>query len=207
VVRVSVLAFLGLAVYLSTGCSGRHGSVADSGHQSVADSGHQSVADSGHDSGAGDGGSASDALWPFSIGRTWTYQITGICAGTFTRTVLQAGTVDGRSAFEVSGCSENEWYAPGPGNEVDVDVLGTWLTLIDPMIEDGHSWSYGGYTTLTWKDAGTVTVPAGAFTDCWTAVPSSATYPASTYCRGVGPVHVSSESSDQILTATSANGQ
>jgi hypothetical protein len=111
--------------------------------------------------------------------------------------------VDGEAAFQVTGCSQDESYSQPGGDEVDVDVLGTWLMLIDPVLKDGHSWSYGGYTTYTWKRETSVTVPAGTYTDCWTAVSSVSTFPTSTYCRGIGPVHVTSDSSDQQLTATS----
>jgi hypothetical protein len=71
------------------------------------------------------------------------------------------------------------------------------------LLQDGHSWSYGGYTTYTWQEQASVTVPAGTYTDCWTAVSSNTTFPTSTYCRGIGPVLVQSDSSEQQLTATS----
>ena len=117
--------------------------------------------------------------------------------------MLSEGPVDGRDAYQVSGCSETESYSTPGGDEVDVDVLGTWLVLVDPLLQNGHSWSYGSYTTFTWQLVPSVTVPAGTYTDCWTAVSSSSTYPTSTYCRGIGPVEVQSDSSDQQLTATS----
>src|SRR4029077_714132 len=71
--------------------------------------------------------------------------------------------------------------------EVDFYYNGSWGTLIDPMLVEGHSWTYFN-TSYAWHRETSVTVPAGTFTDCWTAR-QQVTYTAYlTYCRGAGLV-------------------
>jgi hypothetical protein len=59
------------------------------------------------------------------------------------------------------------------------------LRVVDAPVMAGHSWS-NGVATVTWRDAGTVTVPAGTFESCFRAEISADSY--TTFCRGVGPV-------------------
>lgn len=158
------------------------------------------------DAGAPDGPATHDStgatapLFPLAVGYSWTYSITGTCAGTFQRMVISAMPVDGRPAFQVTGCSITVDYSVPGGDEVDVDVLGNWLVLVDPLLAEGHTWTYSS-TSYTWHRETSVTVPAGTFTDCWTSIPSAQSFPTNTYCRGVGLVHSASSSSDQVLTA------
>jgi hypothetical protein len=147
-------------------------------------------------------------LWPIKIGSTWSYAASGYCSGTVDRTVVSANAVDGRAAFQIDDSSAActtvaESYSLPGGDQVDIDILGTWSTLIDPVLQEGHSWAYYGSTMLTWHRETSVTVPAGTFTDCWTANSSDPSIPSDTYCRGVGPVQSHSSSLDLQLTAWS----
>ena len=147
----------------------------------------------------GDASGAGGSLYPLAIGYSWTYAITGTCSPSDQKTIVSATPVDGRPAFQLSACSITVNFSTPGGDEVDVYAAGSWLVLVDPMLVEGHSWIYYT-TTFTWHRETSVTVPAGTFTDCWTAVPDVAGYPMNTYCRGVGPVHLTSSTSDQLLT-------
>ena len=99
--------------------------------------------------------------------------------------------VDGRNAFDLlsfcvaAGTSE---VAPtGSGDEVDLDYQGTWLVMIDPTLVDGESWTYFN-SSYTWHRETSITVPAGTWTDCWTAQQNVSYTAYMTYCRGVGMV-------------------
>jgi hypothetical protein len=140
---------------------------------------------------------ADEAIDPIAVGHAWTYAVTelgtypGCPAGTSTATALTVGTKDGKAgAIEVQSlCSAAppSWYTVD-GDVVQVDVAGTWVLALDAPVQEGHTWS-NGVSTFTWHDAGTVTVPAGTFDDCWTAT-QNVSYTAYTiFCRGVGPVH------------------
>jgi hypothetical protein len=60
--------------------------------------------------------------------------------------------------------------------------------FIDPTLVDGHTWSYFN-SSYTWKRETSVTVPAGTYTDCWTANQNVSYTAYNTFCRGVGMVH------------------
>ena len=156
--------------------------------------------------GATDGPTSSGGrLFPLAVGYHWTYSASGGCTGTIERTVTTTGPVDGRTAFhlQVAGCAntvDQSLSMPG-SEEIDVDVQGSWLVLVDPTLAEGHSWTYYT-TTLTWHRETSVSVPAGTFTDCWTSMPDTQSFPTNTYCRGVGLVR-SAGPTDQVLTAKS----
>ena len=58
---------------------------------------------------------------------------------------------------------------------------------LDSPVSHGHTWNYVG-NTATWLDAGTVTVPAGTFTNCWRWQTNTPESGYGIYCRGVGLV-------------------
>jgi hypothetical protein len=155
---------------------------------------------------AGDLAAPTAPLWPFNIGNSWSYSATGFCTGTIDRIVASANPTDGRAAFQIAssstGCTtvDVSYSTPG-GDEVDVDILGAWSTIIDPLLVEGHSWTYYGSTVLTWHEQAFVTVAAGTFNDCWTANSSDPSIATNTYCRGVGLVQSTSSSLNQELTA------
>jgi hypothetical protein len=158
----------------------------------------------GNDAGSSDGGlPRPSTLWPFAVGYRWTYYGSGSCPGISTKTIVSDNPLAGRPAFQLDGCAGIQvTYAPvqDGGDEVDVNQGGGWTPLIDPVLVEGHSWSY--YVgTFTWHKEGTVITDAGTFSDCWTAVPSSSTLSKNTYCRGVGPVHYSAYYLEQWLVS------
>jgi hypothetical protein len=140
---------------------------------------------------------ADEEIDPIAVGHAWTYAVTELgtypaCpAGSSTATALTTSTQDGKAgAVEVQSLCTGappSWYFV-QGDVVQVDVTGTWVLALDAPVQEGHTWS-NGETSFTWHDAGSVTVPAGTFSDCWSATENVA-YPAYTiFCRGVGPVH------------------
>ena len=65
--------------------------------------------------------------------------------------------------------------------------------VLDSMVQEGHGWTEIPNISFTWHREASVVVPAGTFSDCWTAR-QDVTYTAfSTYCRGIGPVRVYSQ--------------
>jgi hypothetical protein len=137
-------------------------------------------------------------LFPLEVGRSWTYQITSSyssCpAGQGFFDVVGTTTVNGGTAFDVlSPCGYEGTYTE-TGDIVDDQYStsnGTWFRDLDEPVMDGYSWTTtnGSATfSMTYSSAGTVTVPAGTFTDCWMVtqgVPYTQTW---TYCQGVGQV-------------------
>ncbi len=146
--------------------------------------------------------SSDDRLYPAEVGRTWTYvgsDSSGSIPNTYTFTIKSKGTVDGRAAFTAgeSYPSATDTYIEVNGDDVlfTYGNLGTWYPLMKSPVAEGASWTYelGGTRTQTWHSAGTQTVLAGTFSDCWridtrttTMGPSDESY--SIWCRGVGNV-------------------
>jgi len=147
--------------------------------------------------GSGGGGGGAAALYPLALGYRWTYAVTAVgggavcAAGSYDQHVLSANAVGGRPAFQLdnfcSGVSGTYDYSQPGGDEVDFYYSQTWAPIIDLPLQEGHSWTYFN-TSYTWHRETSVTVPAGTFTDCWTAN-QNVTYTAFlTYCRGAGLV-------------------
>lgn len=136
------------------------------------------------------------ALLPLAVGRSWTYQVTQLgsystCAtGSQTESVTSQSVVGGRAAFDVSSwCSASGTNTLSVnGDQVSLYYGGAWNVILDVPVEEGHSWTVYGTIQYTWHDAGTVTVPAGTFTQCWRRE-QVVSYTAYTiFCRGVGAV-------------------
>lgn len=158
----------------------------------------------GDDTAAPDGGgsgsgssSGSTALYPLAAGDSWTYSVAAVgtgsicAAGVHEQHVVSENMVAGRAAFQMTSfCSAVAGtydYAPRGDDEVDFYYQGSWLTLVDPTLTEGRTWPYFT-TSYHWHREATVTVPAGSYDDCWTAI-QNVSYTASlTYCRGVGLV-------------------
>jgi hypothetical protein len=76
------------------------------------------------------------------------------------------------------------------GMQVDIYDGAVWQLYLDPTPEKDKAWTSQG-NTYVWEDAGTVTVPAGTFSDCWSARQTQIEGDSyTTYCRGVGPVRI-----------------
>ncbi|HSN26841.1 MAG TPA: hypothetical protein VLT45_11160 [Kofleriaceae bacterium] len=146
----------------------------------------------GDGAGSGSSSQGGDTLYPLSLGEHWTFTVTAVgagsvCApGTYTQSIVSANPVGGRAAFQMTsfctGVTGAYDYAAGSGDEVDFNYNGTWGTLIDGNLTEGHSWPYFN-TSYHWER----TTVAG-HSDCWKAV-QDVTYTAYlTYCRGAGLV-------------------
>jgi hypothetical protein len=151
----------------------------------------------GSGNGSGSGSGASEPLFPLGTGDRWTYAVTAvgggsICApGMHEQHVVSANAVAGRPAFQLTsfctGIAATYDYAPGSNDEVDFYYQGTWLVLVDPTLTEGHAWPYFN-TSYHWHREASVTVPAGTYHDCWTAVQDVSYTAYLTYCRGAGLV-------------------
>ena len=149
----------------------------------------------GADSGSGSG--SAHGLYPLAMGDTWTFTVTAvgggsICApGSHSQAVTSANMIGGRAAFQMTsfctGVGGTNNYSLMGDDEVDFYYNGGWLKLVDPMLVEGHSWPYFN-TSYHWHREGTITVPAGSFDDCWTAVQDVSYTAYLTYCRGAGLV-------------------
>ena len=146
-----------------------------------------------------DGGPGTPVLDPLAIGETWTYDVTiqgsfpGCSAGQFDSSVSQNETLGGRDAYLVSSfCPSlgSYWYS-ADGDTVSVYSGSDWVVGLDSPVQEGHSWVSDDGRTFQWYSSGSLTLPAGTFSDCWEARETgSATEEYSIYlCRGVGPVH------------------
>jgi hypothetical protein len=145
----------------------------------------------------GGGGGGAAALYPLALGYRWTYAVTAVgggavcAAGSYDQHVVSANAVGGRAAFQLdnfcSGVAGTYDYSQPGGDEVDFYYSSTWAPIIDLPLQDGHSWTYFN-TSYTWHRETSVTVPAGTFTDCWTANQNVSYTAYLTYCRGAGLV-------------------
>lgn len=147
----------------------------------------------------GGGGGGTKALYPIALGYTWTYDVQAVGGGAVcatgmhdARVVSGPRTVAGKQAYEITSfcaAAGTTQIAPDPkSDEVSVYYNGGWLTFIDPDLTEGHSWPYFN-SSYTWHKEASVTVPAGTFTDCWTAKQNVSYTAYLTFCRGVGQVH------------------
>jgi len=193
-------------------CSGGAGTAAlgegDAGPGAAQDSGDSQgdggaplpVTDGGPDAravqdGAPDAVSAAASIDPIVVGNKWTYDVTEVgyyplcpTAKASEAEVVRATPRDGRQAYEVTSFCKpvGSVYYAEEGDVVYWDYSGAWVLVIDAPVADGHTWT-NGVTSYGWHGLGSVTVPAGTFSDCWKAQDTlGPTY--TVLCRGVGPV-------------------
>jgi hypothetical protein len=149
------------------------------------------------DAASSSGSGSSSKLYPLAVGYSWTYDVQAVgagsvcAAGTQVQSVTGTQTIDGKSAFDVASfcaaAGTSEIAPVGTGDEVDLDYQGSWLEMIDPTLAEGETWSYFN-SSYTWHRETSVTVPAGTYSDCWTANQNVSYTAYMTYCRGVGMV-------------------
>jgi hypothetical protein len=194
-----------LVIVLVAGCSGGGNGGSDGGAADMANGGAGGGGGGGSGGGGGGGsggaggggGGGTAALYPLAVGNRWSYNVQpvgggSICApGSHDQHVLSANAAGGRPAFQLdnfcSGAAGTYDYSQPAGDAVDFYYQGSWAPLIELPLQEGHSWSYfnSGYT---WHRETSVTVPAGTFTDCWTAQQNVSYTAYLTYCRGAGLV-------------------
>lgn len=182
-----------LCVLACAACGDAGGGVEDAGAGANNDGGND--AGGGGNDGGGGGGAAK--LYPLALGYKWTYTVTAVGAGavctpgSYSQEIKSANAVGGRPAFQMtsfcSGIGGTNDYSNPSGDEVDFYYSGAWATLIDPNLSEGHNWTYFN-TSYSWHRETSVTVPAGTFTDCWTAQQQVSYTAYLTYCRGAGLV-------------------
>lgn len=141
-------------------------------------------------------GAVDDRIDPIALGRTWTYDVTVLgtypacVAGAHAATVWNEEMLGGRDAFEIQSLCANagSFFYAVDGDRVFTYVGQAWVLSLDAPVAAGHTWS-DGLDSFTWQAVPTVTVPAGTYANCWSAV-EQVSYPTFTvFCRGVGPVH------------------
>ncbi len=163
---------------------------------------------SGAGGSSGDGGVAGSTqvpldqqIDPITVGRKWTYDVIvygnyAYCKqGVYSGETLSEKELAGRHSYQVQS------LCPGAGvssYSVDGDRVwlyyaGSWALALDAPVEEGHTWS-NGLVNVSWEWAGSVTVAAGTFDDCWTAREQVASEEFTIFCRGVGPIHWHSKS-------------
>jgi hypothetical protein len=145
--------------------------------------------------GGADAAAKDTRIDPIEVGHAWTYNVKVLgfyptCSnGVHTATALQSKTKDGKSAVEVQSLCENAGtfdYAVD-GDRVHSYFAGQWRLSLDAPVVAGHTWS-DGFRDYRWDDKGTVTTPAGTFSDCWQATTVASYESYILLCRGVGPV-------------------
>jgi len=145
---------------------------------------------------AGAGGGAelvAADLLPLAVGNTWTYSATDLYSGCEMLNVLEVVSTEmheGRMAYRVTeSCTpdSDSWLS-----EVDgaIESFGAeWQVSMGMPVAAGTTWPYGTAIEFGWEEAGTVTVQAGTFENCWSRI--NVTTPTDmkrTYCPGVGRV-------------------
>lgn len=143
------------------------------------------------------GPSVPQTYYPLERNYQWTYQVSNApgssCgSGEIVTQVRDTFTEDGVEKYHVDPICN--YYGPGSqimwkdGQDILTYIATSPVTRIfsgPPTIN--RTWSVNSALDATWEDAGTVTVQAGEFTNCWKAV-NSRWGGWATYCWGVGPV-------------------
>ena len=174
----------------------------DGGTDPNEEAGTNPLADGGTDSSTvGDGapktdGSVKDTrIDPIEVGHAWTYNVTVLgfypaCSnGVFVSTALAQSTVDGKTAVSVQSLCQNAgvYKYSVDGDRVYAHLNGGWKTSLDSPVAEGHTWS-DGFRNYKWESRGSITTPAGTFSECWSATTVASYSSYIVLCRGVGPV-------------------
>jgi hypothetical protein len=173
------------------------GGCSSGGGGNGSDGGTTDLAGGGGSGGGGGGGGTTAALYPLAVGYRWTYAVSAVGGGAVCATgnhdqhVVSANPAGKRAAFQLdnfcTGAAGTYDYSQPGGDALDFYYNATWAPIIDLPLQEGHMWTYFN-SSYTWHRETSITVPAGTFTDCWTAN-QNVTYTAYlTYCRGAGLV-------------------
>jgi hypothetical protein len=148
-----------------------------------------------------DGALPAASLLPLAVGNVWSYQFSSPGAQVqceadlvaHVSRVVRTEVVDGRDAYLVTWpcASEDDpdtfVYVTQTDGEIQQRIGDSrYSTLPNPVIA-GHSWEVVG-VQYEWSFAGTMTVPAGTFENCWSRTPHLGFVAEVTYCPDVGPV-------------------
>src|SRR5262249_23501150 len=142
---------------------------------------------------------------PLDIGRSWVFDVSpldggtvagGCTPGTVSSTVIGPGApIDGSATVRYQPLCDNFLVdALVEGDRVTAYPVDPGFApgiIVDSPVEEGHTWNFGGSgPNFVWHSAGTVTVPAGTFNDCWARAYVTASAARFIYCRGVGLIEV-----------------
>jgi hypothetical protein len=198
---------LGLAACGGSDANGVFGTPPGTGSDGGADGDVEGIDPSG-DGGAGkdsststdgstktDGALKDNRIDPIEVGHAWTYNVTVLgfypaCSnGVFVSNALSTSTVDGKTAVAVQSLCENAgvYKYSVDGDRVYAYLNGSWKTSLDSPVAEGHTWS-DGFRNYKWESKGSITTPAGTFSDCWSATTVASYTSYIVLCRGVGPV-------------------
>jgi hypothetical protein len=139
----------------------------------------------------------SDGLQPLGVGKSWTYSVSQINSSTqcgsgnrtVTQTINTKGSLAGQTAYNLSALcpGQAEQQLAFDGQRVLVYASNQWMPALDTPPVDGHAWPSD--QRYYWSYAGTVSVSAGKFTNCWTRqVDQTNNNIYQTFCPGVGKV-------------------
>ena len=189
----------------SGGAAGAAGAVGGAPATGISGNGGASTAGSG---GVAAGSVTAAQLFPLAVGNRWTYQVTSTAAdcpsGSHDASIVGTMTEGNETAFDFRDYCEDSspTYLRAANDEV-LEYQVDWARSLAQPVQDGYSWMFTQNFTLTWHAAGTVTVPAGTFQNCWDRLSmSGATLVTKTYCPDVGPVKESGFE-DVVLTSYS----
>lgn len=173
---------------------GSVGTAGSSGAAAVAGAAGSTLGGSAGMPGAAGGGpvTATDLL-PLAVGNSWTYSATTLSSGCDMPNqvdVISLEPYEGKMAFQLT----DSCFDTGPSwlSVVDGTIqqfADEWRISIGAPVAEGSHWTYNPSVELEWRSAGTVTVEAGTFQNCWTrATVARPTDLERTYCPGVGRV-------------------
>ncbi len=150
--------------------------------------------------GPGVGAKGGDTLMPLAVGNEWTYELSGEGAinwcpipGDKLRSskVIGVETKGGERLFTTEGilCGTTpvKSQMSSQGNKVWSHAMGQKYQILDTPV-DGGTFNIAT-NRYQWKKLGSVSTPAGSFSDCWRSTlltGAQTTY--TDYCRGVGMV-------------------
>lgn len=185
--RLVALAFLSIA---ALACSAS----APSGLPSDGGGGTGALTGSGGGSTGTSGGSSE--IYPLKVGYAWTYDVTLTgaygCVPNPVSTVTGTAMVAGRETYETTYfCDPSTVWHLNKTSDGGVDIYWDdtgWITEAGGTLQEGYTWQ-SRFSTMTWHDEGTVTVPAGTFDGCWREVQNVSYTSWTVYCPGVGPIH------------------
>lgn len=134
-------------------------------------------------------------LEPLAVGNVWNYTLSvntpevDCESGPGMRVVTKTLEYQGRTAFELQRfCDSEPSYHSADGGDV-WQYLDGWYRNVAAPVAEGASWAFAPGFTLKWSSAGSVTVPAGTFSNCWKR--SVVEFDGSiTFCPGVGQVRI-----------------
>src|SRR5690606_7796448 len=127
----------------------------------------------GQNGSGGDASTVSPAdLYPLRLGASWRFEVTelGSVCSLDNEEVERVEPMGGRDAHVVGAACvpESESYLAAVDGEIQQFIGDAWTTTLAAPLQDGARWEVTPDIEFQWAFAGTVDVPAGTFTGCWT---------------------------------------